>query len=750
MQKKVFVHPYQEFPSTELNLMQDYIQQGMDDVVRDLLFDEGRFVRMLVTKTSALEVSVASGLFILAGAVYPKAAATTHSVSALIPSSNSRIVLVVVAGQTTQTDSQVRKFLLDATTRQTQPRPVATRISRAAVVDLIPGTAAATPVRPQVPAGSIVVASFSINASGIIGNPVMEAANVALSLEKAMDAVALLQAQDKKFAAQIATLSTALAGLQKDVNTRAKEVETKRILSDLLELRERLGVPDNSSFYGMDVFANEDESDEEFDGYTAKVEAGAMQHGDVEVATAISSLLNPVDPKVDKTEDGFIIPVSSTVAQIESDDTDESISISQYAVSTIVGKKMKMTRVWKYYGGKAGDASVAEELKKNPKIIVRDPETGAKSNIDLTGSSFSLKRYSKNSSYYELKVSTPYWSTDEETIETTGSRVAQTFLCSQEGWYKRIDVDFTDVGPSGDVRMTICQLTGAGTPNLDKIITEVTVARANLIVKGWTAFEFDPFFLERGERYAFVLTTTGAHFIGVSTSNEVANGTMLASTDGVTWATQIEKDITFRLIGCRFASTRVTVEIGSATLAGGMKALQAAFTGFVPEGTDLVLEARIGSSWRTVGEEDETVFASLPTLVPLRLIFVGTRYLMPGINIAKSRLIASRPRTTSVHVSTIRTLGAGTTTEVVVTQNSKDFVEANHDWTVAILHGAGYTTVAAHTAVETKLDRKDGVITRKWTFSGLPAISSYRIRTTLVSVSAADQHSVTQRLDYAA
>jgi hypothetical protein len=86
---------------------------------------------------------------------------------------------------------------------------------------------------------------------------------------------------------------------------------------------------------------------------------------------------------------------------------------------------------------------------------------------------------------------------------------------------------------------------------------------------------------------------------------------------------------------------------------------------------------------------------------------------------------------------------------VKVTENSKDFVEADHDWTVQLLHGAGYATVANHSSVSTK-EARDGTITRQWVFSGLPNISSYRVKTTLGSTTTANQHSVTQRRDWAA
>jgi hypothetical protein len=751
MQKKIKLHPYQELPVAELDAMQQFVQQAIDMVVRELLFDEGRYIRMAVAKTGALEISVGSGYYLRTGVVYEKATNSVHSLAALVPGSNSRIVLVTVTGQEIETETQVRKFLIDAATRQTQPRPVATRIARTAVVDLVAGSASASPARPPVPAGAIVVASLLLGPSGIIGNPAMEAANAVINLELAFAAVKALQEVDAKLNEQLKSITSELAKIKAELKKRALETTTNALVSDVLELRERLGVPDTSSFWGMDVFANEDESDTAFAGYTAKVEAGAMQHGDAEVVTRLAALLNPNDSRVDVTESGFIIPKNTAVAVLTSgaDTLDGSISIAQFAVSTIAAKEKKLTQTWRFYGGKIGEAAVAEELAKNPKITVRDPVTGNKVNIDLVGSKFKVTRESKSSSYYEIKVSTPYWDVDEAVVETTGSRVAQTFMCPKDGWYKRIDLDLTEIGPSGDITVQVFRQRDNGNPDTDQLIAQSTRTRDTLAIQGWVEWAFDPFYLEAGERYAFIVTTTGNHWLGTVNSDEAVNGTLLATTDGISWAAQIDKDLRFRLVGTKFAASKVTVELEGLSVTNGMKALSSVITGFIPEGTRLVVEAQVGSAWRLL-DDDPTIFNSLPSVVPLRVTFIGTTRLMPGIARQRTRFFASRPLTTSVHVSTPRTLGAGTTTKVTVEENSKDFVEADHDWTVQLLHGAGYATVVNHTSVTTKTNRKDGIITRQWVFDGLPNIAAYRVRTTLGSTTTTNQHSVTQRRDWAA
>ncbi len=298
-------------------------------------------------------------------------------------------------------------------------------------------------------------------------------------------------------------------------------------------------------------------------------------------------------------------------------------------------------------------------------------------------------------------------------VSTTGSRLAQTFLCAQAGWHKRIDLYFSDAALTGDVHISVCALGTDGDPDLSQIIATSTLSVASIKKKAWTAINFDPFYLQRGKRYAFVVTTGGNHVLGCAIANGLSNGTLIASTDGVSWQVDLAKDLMFRLYGCKFASTKIIVDIEEVDLSGGIRELQTILTGHQPSGTDLVIQGRIAGVWRNLSEEDDTVLAGGPALVPLRLVFVGTKDLMPAIDLTKSRVIASRPLLSSMHVSTIRSLGSGTTASVRVSEVSYDFDDAAHDWTCTLLHGGSFTTEVAATTVKDYV-RPDGGKGRTW------------------------------------
>ncbi len=746
MEKRVNFYPSQEVPASELAAMQQFGQDSLDRIVRELLFDEGRYVGLAVTKTGPLDIAIGSGTFARSGAIFRKAVTTTENLTSLLPSSGLRKVLVLVSGQEVDTEVQNRKFLINAATRSAQPKPVATRKVREAVIDLAAGPSSNSPSRPAVSAGWIVVAELTLGTTGITVDPVMEAATKALSLESAVNAITLLQAQDRKFSSMFETLRSEIAGLASELSDKAENRRVSHLVSDVLNIRNRLDMADTGTSFGSDWFSNDEESDEAFPGYTARVEGGAMQMGEVGSAGKLIKLLNPTDSKLDISESGLIMPSSSSVLRLECDEYDSDVSIASYAVSTTVGKKLQLSRTYKFYATKAGRSFAEEFLKENPKVRVRNPSTGDWQTIDLTDKKWKIDQLGGSKLGWWLKITEAYWDVDTVDVTTTGSRIAQTFLCAQAGWHRRLDLWFTDVGATGDVHIKICALGSDGDPDLKQIVGSVTLPVASIKKRAWTTVSPDPFWLDRGKRYAIVLTTTGAHVVGCAVSNGLSNGTLVASTDGVTWQVDLAKDMMFRLFASKFHASKVTVDIEDISLSGGIREIQTILTGHQPAGTDLVVQARINGVWRNLSDDDETVLAGLPNLVPLRLVFLGTLDMMPGIDLSKSRVIATRPRTSSVHVSTTRTL-AGTTSAINVTQVSYDFDEARHDWGCTILHGAGFATEVNAASVK-DFRRPDGGVDRKWKFT-VPNIDEYRIKTTLGATSLDDAHSVTYRRDEA-
>lgn len=749
METMVKFHTAQEVPSSELNAMQEYTQESLDRIARELLFDEGRYIGLTVTKTGPLNVNVAAGFYVSSGQVFSKLALTSHDLTSFLPSSNLRKVLVVVTGQEVETEIQTRRFLTDAATRATQPRAVATRTARQGVVDLIAGPASAAPSRPAVGAGWIVVAEMTVGPSGITVDPVMEAGTKAISLEAAVNSITLLEAQDRKFASMMETIRSDIAAVTVEANSKAEVRDFNRLIGDVKELRDRLGVPDTATYWGQDSFSSAVESDEAFAGYDARIEGGAVQFGYTDTSTQLTALANPADPKLDIAASGMILPASSSEIRIDNDSYDSQVSFASYGSSTVAGRKLKMSTSYIFYATKAGREFAEEFIKSAGKLRVRNPADNTMRTIDVGGKVWAISPENAGGKAWRLTVNEPYWDIDTVEVSTTGARIAQTFLCAQGGWHKRLDLWFISVGATGDVRIKVCGLTPDGLPDLQNIIADSVIAVASLNTQAWSRADFDPFWLARGRRYAIVITTGGNHVLGCSAQSGLLHGTLVAAQDGTAFLTDLDRDLMMRLYACKFNSNRVVVELGDISLAGGIREIVTAISGFKPAGTSLVMQARIAGVWRNLDTDDETVLSTSPNLVPLRLVFVGTPDMMPALDLNRSRVTAGRPGVSATHISTVRTLGyLSTTDSVSVYEISDGFVEADHNWTVTILHGAGYATEVAATVVRDHI-RPDGRPARTWVFA-VPTISSYRIKSVFSTSDATKPMSLNWRSDKAA
>ena len=756
---------YSEVPAADLTAISVLMRGAFDYIVKHLLFDESRYVGYNVSMVDAFNISVAVGGLISGGKVYDTTTVTSLSVTNLLPTSNFREVLVVVSGEEVETDTATRKFLTDVTTRTTQPKPTTTRISRQAGVDLVAGAAAASPSRPSVPAGSLVVASFRISSVGIVdGSIEMETDNSAYSLEKTVASVAVLNANLKKTESLLNTLRSDLASIARfqdqlarstsvvalDNKMRSAEKHISSLENKMLYALEALAIPDAGTYDGYDSFATADESDTAHAAYTAQLEAGRVRFGEVERALKLTALLNPTDPKVDRTQSGLIMPKGTDTLRIEVDDKDAEVAIASYAVTTTTAKQKTLSRTYTWYASKTGRAAQESYFSTHPNVRLYDPTTSTWVVIDLRTVKWQLIGTGVRH-IWKMKITSAYWEQDQVTKTFTGARLAQTFLCAQSGWHRRIDLGFTSIAATGDVHIAICRLTDAGYPDEDEVMETCTVA-ASALKKWptWTPFNFDPIWLEKGERYGIIITTTGNHKLGMSQSNDLTNGTLMTWTAGSVWSLDLNEDVCFRLYGVRFDATQVLVEIEDITLTGGITEIQSVLTGYEPALTSLILQARIGGVWRNVDENDETVLVGKPSLVPLRFLFQGTKDVMPALHLAKSAIIASRPLASSVHIAAARTLPSGiTTTQVDVYEHAVGFDEDKHDWTVKLLTGAGYATEISPTTVTTRA-HSSGVIVRQFQFKGISAISAYKIKTEMSTSDVSTIFDVTERYDYAA
>ena len=200
----------------------------------------------------------------------------------------------------------------------------------------------------------------------------------------------------------------------------------------------------------------------------------------------------------------------------------------------------------------------------------------------------------------------------------------------------------------------------------------------------------------------------------------------------------------FTLYAAQFKQPRIEVVLQSISLAGGIADLAIKAPQIVPDGTELVYEAQIAGKWYPLADLSP-LLATLPDIVPLRAVLLGTTDLAPALQLTANAITASRPTTSFLHWSAQRTLPAASasiTVQVVVAQ----WDPANHTLACALQNGATpYSPVS--TVVR---DEPDGQAKRFiFTFTPGPAISTYQIKLTGTRTAASKPFVVVERTDVA-
>ena len=328
-----------------------------------------------------------------------------------------------------------------------------------------------------------------------------------------------------------------------------------------------------------------------------------------------------------------------------------------------------------------------------------------------------------------------YWKSTVTIEGLSGSIISQTFLNSQGGWLTSVDLFFTRVATSGDVHVLVCETNVTGSPDFEKVIARSTIAATLLRTPpNHTRVSFLPTYLAKGGRYAIVLQTAGNHFVSLVHNNKFAQGTLFSSSDGAWSVGDLTKDMAFRLNFAKFRSNRCTVQLLSLELSGGIAAIDLNFDSTRPPGTTISYEVQHNGVWVPLGYYDTNPLASLPPLLPFRVLLVGTTDEMPGIGVAaNSRTLTSRPRSDFRHISTARTMPTPVSTIYCDFRLEQWRGPPYHTFTPRVLTGAGYTVLRTPSVIKDEIDPNDPTtLIRRCTWSlaalGGSPISAYKIR----------------------
>lgn len=226
---------------------------------------------------------------------------------------------------------------------------------------------------------------------------------------------------------------------------------------------------------------------------------------------------------------------------------------------------------------------------------------------------------------------------------------------------------------------------------------------------------------------------------------------MFYSTDGAYVQGDIWRDMAFEAFFCKFNTPIVTVELQALELAGGIDAIDINADTTLPEGTNLLFEMRINNVWvpiESLADGATHPLTARPSVSQFRVTYVGSTDLMPalGLGATRSQVIVTRPATTFTHISDEQT-PASAVTNVQLRLVVDGWDVAKHTLTVTLLRGAGFTTVETHDLLEDEVrPNEDGRLYRTLTFSGMTALSSYKIKIVGVTTDSHELFLINERV----
>lgn len=731
----------QQLSLTDLTEMQDFTQKSIDHVVNDGITDELRYTGFQATKTSATEAQLASGRVFKAGAVHARNVVAVQNLTAYLPAATEKIVAIAASLAEVDNDPEPIKVVIDTETRQVETQSHPTETSRNVTLSHHSGTESAAPQKPTVDAELLVICWVWLDPTGITKIEMNEAGRLP-SVKGNDQRVKALESWRSEISQNVETIGTDVNSLASGLRQSGDKRLVSEIASDLARVKEALELEDGYSSYGADRFLDTDETDTLDVNYLAKVEEG-IRFSDANADVEQLALSNVYNNTV-VISDSFLMAKYDTVPRIVVGNPTGSLPISQYAFQTVEYEQKTISRTRIRYGSSftvctnsAWYRSAGYDATRQ--IFYRGGDTFQK--LGQNGKWVRLRRFWYDT-YNEV-----YWDRIVTDHSVNGSVCAQTFLNSQDMWVTKLKLRFDQVGPNGDVTILMAETSTNGKPDLSKVIKTVTLTHAN-IVQGpdYTEIDWPATFLEKGAHYSLVFITGGDHYLATTSGENYGQGTFFYSTDGVFFQGDLETDVCFELHAAQFKNSRLEVELNALNLDGGMSDIDILADMVVPDGTQIQFEIQPqGGSWTPLEEVESgnTALFGLPPLVNFRAVLIGTKDVMPAIDLANSYATMSRPRTTGRHISQPITLAAPTQ-DFKVVMKLEEYYEANHDFTMVLNDVTnGLTAVAPATITDRDLGQGDDANHRTiertftWTATELPVATSEVVLDCAFSTSSA-------------
>jgi len=767
MERTVIFRDRQELQSGDLNNVQSFAQQSLDNVVADAIEGGRKYAGFSITKTGATEVTLDPGRTYVNGEVFQRTEDTVLDLFNSLPLVTKKRVAIVTWGSDQETDVQPRDFLIDVDSGTTEPQSVAMEALRRAEVSMVAGTEGPDPTYPTTDANVVVIGYVLLDTTGVVS--IEQWGDTALPNLSAVNARATaLESWRGQVSGQVDTLRTDLSALAGRLPGYALTSDLAQLMEKVNDLRDYVFAPTSSLIYVVDHILTDETSQTGHVDFDAEAQEG-IRFPEAGSDVSALSLLDPNNVYVTNSS-GFILPKYAHALRLDMTGYDEEERVSTYTYETTTMTKKERARRRIRYGQskvvctnsgwwRTGRYDLATAL------FTRRGETWA-AGVDQIPDHLPNGMRVRNGNVHWLRLrqmfvdeyTEPYWEKVTSSHSVSGQQVAQTFLNSQDGWLSQVGLYFSRKADSGDVHIAVCE-TAYGMPDLSRVISLTTLDQEDIQIGGAsgaaglpslieTKVPITPTYLQAGRRYAIVLVTAGDHYVAMTkTDNGVVQGTFFASTDGAFFAGNLVKDMKMRLYMAQFERTRVAVEMSALSLSGGISDIDILGEMIQPPACGIEFEVQVSGAWVPFAPDEEGPdLTGLPSLLPLRAVFVGTTDLMPGIHLTNSQVVVSRPKTAFTWLSEQRNLASAAST-IVVTADLQGFDDTNHDCTISLLTGAAQDgTEAADTVEDATL--ADGTIRRTATFN-VTGIEDYTVKIVGSTVSALDTFLVAELIDFA-
>ena len=751
MEKRFIAQEGMDFTPGDLNAIQSFAEVTFDHLGLDALGGRARFAGFATAQTGNAATQTAIGRLFTGGKIYPRDTVFAHDFTALLPVATRKICTIYCYADQADGAAVEREFLIDVENETTEPRAVSVERHRVARLQVAQGVEGPNPAAPPLGEGALAIAHVTLTVLGI-ESVAMIAANRLTSVDDLLTRVVANEEFRGAIGSQVKSISSDIAALADGQKARVTNEQYARTLSRVAYLEARIDVPEQAVDSYTDLLLDEEGSDPAFAGYDAQVVEG-IRFPEAAATVQQLALQNPLDAAAHLTPNGALLPAFDRELRFSNGKVTGEQQLNAYTYQNHDLVKKEAGRLRLRHGPFLRLASTYGFLKAGKvdllsTVFAREGENylfDAELRDRLERRHVLLRR----PFFWLDKVEEPYWEQVTTEVQVPGYQVAETFLQGNDMWLSAIGLTFTKLAAAGSVDVAICECVD-GRPDPAAVIARTTVDHADLTTEGETLVAFQPTFLQGGKRYGIVILTAAAHFIGTVEGDKFPNGTFFYWLDGQYQQGDATKDIALTLYACRFRAARSEIRLGDVLLAGGIADLDLLTEAIEPGATRLALQVQVAGIWRTLGEGDTPITpgGNAENLLPLRVVFSGTADVQPMLQLTGSQLRASRPKPALTWISAIRELPGAGSSDIVATFRLENYAEADHDFTVTLLHGAGFATVTAATSVTDTME-EDGAILRTVVFTLGADITEFRLKAVGALTSVLAPFHVATRRDYA-